>query len=196
MSPKRTALLACLAATALAGIAETPAATTSHSPGANLAPSRHGGASISHRGSARPSHSGGHRPATSGRWHRGQGGHWRHSDWAWGLGLAIGLPWALGWYEPHWGPAYYPPYAYGPVYRSYSQACEEDEDCWRERLSRSEPAPPTTEVAPAAPGEEGGGPTQRPLHLNYCDAARAWFPHVRTCASGWRLVLPDYGRER
>jgi hypothetical protein len=62
--------------------------------------------------------------------------------------------------------------------------------CWQERAA-GEPTPPTTEVAPAAPGEDGG-PTQRPLHLNYCDSARAWYPQVRTCLSGWRLVRPEY----
>jgi hypothetical protein len=61
----------------------------------------------------------------------------------------------------------------------------------RERYAGSEPTPPTTQVAPA-PGAGEGGPNERPLHLNYCDAARAWFPQVRTCPGGWRLVLPEY----
>jgi hypothetical protein len=63
----------------------------------------------------------------------------------------------------------------------------------RERLSSAQPVEPTTQVPPPAPGEDGG-PTQRPLHLNYCDSARAWFPHVRSCPGGWRLILPEYNR--
>ncbi len=170
MDAKRIALVAALAAAGMLIVAELPAAP-------------------SPRGGGRP---GGH--GSHGSWHGSHGGHWRGSDWGWGLGLAIGVPWALGWYDPwYWGPAYYPSHAYGPAYRGYGYACEQDEDCWRERLARTEPAPPTTEVAPAVPGEEGG-PTQRPLHLNYCDSAKAWFPHVRACPGGWRLVLPEYNR--
>jgi hypothetical protein len=194
MNIKRIVLVVSLAVAGLLGAAEIPAAPASRSHGISVSGPRHPGAAPSHRGNFRPSHPGSHRPSPGTHWNRG---HWNNSHWGWGLGLGIGVPWALGWYDPFWGPAwghaysYYPPYAYGPVYRGYGYACEQDEDCWRERQSRSEPAAPTTEVAPAAPGEEGG-PTQRPLHLNYCDSAKAWFPHVRTCPGGWRLVLPDY----
>ncbi|HEX4943131.1 MAG TPA: hypothetical protein VFV55_02190 [Usitatibacteraceae bacterium] len=193
MNPMRIALIACLAAAGLAGISEAPAAANSRSSGASSSGPRFSGAAPAHRGGFGQSHSGNHRPGSGARWNGGNWDHRSHSHWGWGLGLAFGVPWALGWYDPwYWGPAYYPPYyGYGPVYRSYGYACEQDEDCWRERQSRGEPAPATTEVAPAAPGEEGG-PTQRPLHLNYCDSAKAWYPHVRTCPGGWRLVRPDY----
>ena len=192
MNPKRIALLACLAAAGILGVAEVPAAPVSRHGGGSVSGPRHSGAAPSHGGSFRPSHPGNRGPGPGTHWNRG---HWSHSGWGWGLGLAFGVPWALGWYDPWWGPLYYPPYPYGPAYRSYGYSCAEDEDCWRESLARSEPAPPTTEVAPAAPGEDGG-PTQRPLHLNYCDSARAWFPYVRTCPGGWRLVLPEYDRNR
>lgn len=180
MSHKRIALLVSLAAAGLLGAADLTAAPVPKPIAAS-------------RAHAPLGHSHGHRGSPGARWNRGSRAHSPH--WGWGLGLAIGVPWALGWYEPSWGPAYYPPYAYGPVYRSYSRACEPDEECWQERLARSEPTPPTTVAGPLVPGEEGG-PTQRPLHLNYCDASKAWFPHVRTCAGGWRLVLPDYGGTR
>lgn len=198
MNPKRMLLVAALAAAGFLAAAEIPAAPAGRNSGIASSGPRHSTAAPASRGDFRPSHPGGHRPGPGTHWNRS---HHGHSNWGWGLGLAIGVPWALGWYDPFWGgPTYYAPYApyaYGPAYRGYSEgyACAQDEDCWRERLAGSEPAPPTTEVAPAAPGEEGG-PTQRPLHLNYCDSARAWFPHVRTCPGGWRLVTPDYGAAR
>lgn len=186
MSTMRIALLACLAGAGLAGVAEAPAAPVSKHSGA-FAPRHH--AIPSNRGIGRH---GGHRSAPGAHWH---GGHWNRSHWGWGLGLAIGVPWVLGWHDPWWSLSPYPAYSYShsydPGFRHHGYVCEQDEDCWRERLSRSEPAAPTTEVAPAAAGAEGG-PTERPLHLNYCDAAKAWFPHVRTCPEGWRLVRPDY----
>lgn len=195
MDAKRIALVAALAAAGMLMVAEAPAAPSPRGGGPVASGPRHPGGG-GHRPDFRPGRPGGH--GSHGSWHGSHGGHWRGSDWGWGLGLAIGVPWALGWYDPwYWGPSwsYYPSHAYGPVYRGYGYACEQDEDCWRERLARTEPAPPTTEVAPAAPGEEGG-PTRRPLHLNYCDSANAWFPHVRACPGGWRLVLPEYGAVR
>ena len=192
MRMNRIALLACLAAAGSLGVTDVAAASLPRPHGISVSGSRHSGAAPARSGSFRSSHPGSHRPTPGTHWGRG---YRDNSHWGWGLGLAIGVPWALGWYDPYWGPSwghsYYPPYAYGPPYRSYGYACEQDEDCWREHVAPSEPAPPTTEVAPAAPGEEGG-PTQRPLHLNYCDSAKAWFPHVRTCPGGWRLVRPDY----
>lgn len=194
MRPKRVALFACLLAAGLAGAAQAPAAPAFSASVVSISGSRHSGARPSNVDRFRPSHPGSHRPFPGNRWGYGNRGY---SHWGWGLGLAIGVPWALGWYDPWWGPAYSLPYAHGPYYRSYSPGypCAQDEDCWRERLSRNEPVPPTTEAAPAAPGEDGG-PTQRPFHLNYCDSAKAWFPHVRTCPEGWRLVLPEYDRSR
>lgn len=138
-------------------------------------------------------HGGGHGHGGS----YGYRGGYRHGGyWGWGWGLAIGVPWALGYYDPwYWGgyPRYY---AYGPYPRN---SCEQDEDCWRERRAREEPPAPTTQVAPsgaiapaAVPVPVEGAPTQRPLHLNYCDESRAYYPAVATCASGWRMTAPAY----
>jgi hypothetical protein len=179
MSPKRTALLACLAAICVAASAQAAAA-----PGTGHGES--GSASRAH-----PPHHGGPHPAHGGSWH---GSYWGNTHWGWDLGLAIGVPWALGWYAPYggaWGSVTYPPYAYGPAYGSLGYACGYDEDCWRGQLAAGEPTPPTTRIGPVPPGEEGG-PVIRPLHLNYCDSARAWFPQVRTCPGGWRFIAPDH----
>ncbi len=122
------------------------------------------------------------------------GGYYRPGYWGWGWGVAIGVPWAYyGWYDPwYWGyPRYYARVPYN--------ACEQDEDCWRDRRA-DEPPAPTTQVppsgamspAPAPSGPVEGAPTQRPLHLNYCDAAKAYYPAVTTCPSGWRMTGPAY----
>lgn len=185
MDKMRVFLLAGVCGAGLAGAAEAPAAPASRPPGISVSsPGRHGSLPA-HRGIGRH---GGHRHVPGGHW---GGSHRGHSHWGWTLGLAIGVPWALGWYDPWWGPPYFAPHAYRPVPGPYGHVCGVDEDCWRDRTAPGAPAPPTTEVAPSAPGE-AGGPTQRPLHLNYCDSAKAWFPHVRTCPEGWRLVQPDY----
>jgi len=113
------------------------------------------------------------------------------------VGIGVGIPLALGLYDPYWWgfPYFYPSYSWGPApglaYGGFRYACGPFGDCGREYAARNEPTPPTTELPPPAPGEDGG-PTQRPLHLNYCDSAGAWFPHVRSCPGGWRLVLPEY----
>lgn len=145
-------------------------------PSAEAAPSR-GGAAARHGGYG---HSHGHR-----------GGHW-----GWGWGVAVGVPWALGFYDPwYWG---YPRYGYGVTYAPVPYAtCEPNTDCWIERQAQAEPPAPTTQVAPAgsfgaAPAPAQGAPTQRPLHLNYCDDSRVWYPAVPSCASGWRMIRPAY----
>jgi len=134
-------------------------------------------------------------------WHGGHGHHGGHGSggsWGWGWGIAVGVPWALSLYDPwYWG---YPRPPYGPAYAGAPVAwCGPDEDCWRERPLAAEPPPPTTQVPPSAavgpgatPLPAGGAPTQRPLHLNYCEASRAWFPAVTACASGWRFTPPAY----
>jgi hypothetical protein len=140
----------------------------------------------------------------------GHGGYGRHGGhvhsgsygygayWGWGWGLAVGVPWALGWYDPwYWGA---PRYAYGPYNtREAAYWCEQDDDCWRERRARDSPPEPTTQIpaggaiAPGAgPVPMEGMPTERPLHLNYCEASRAYFPAVSTCASGWRMKRSAY----
>lgn len=176
MSPRRRISLAGAACVALLAAAAIEAAPPSGA-----------------RPSGRPGY-GGH----------GQGGHHGHGGYQanayWGWGLAIGVPLALGWVDPYWwGPAYFPSYAYRGIYPAYPYAygsgCGLDDDCWRAQQSQSEPAAPTTQIPPLASGPEGG-PTERPLHLNYCESARGWFPHVQTCPGGWRLIRPEYGPAR
>jgi len=186
MSPRRRISLtglACLALLAAAAIEAAPAT----------------GAGPVARPSGRPGYGGGGHGHGG---HYGHRGHYSSSSWGWGLGVAIGAPWALGWVDPYWwGSAYYPSYAYRGVYPAYpygygyGQGCGLDDDCWRAQQAQSEPGPPTTQIPPLASGAEGG-PTERPLHLNYCESARAWFPHVQTCAGGWRLIRPEYGPPR
>lgn len=173
MSPSRKAFLACLAAGAIAVVFAPHAAARSPSGGSHGAGARHG----SHGGGG---HHGGGYPVPS-----------------WGWGIAVGIPWSPGWYEPYWyggvyGAVPYPYPAYGYVSPSYGTGygCGWDEECWRAQAAQVE-TPPTTQLPPPAPGVEGA-PTQRPLHLNYCDSARAWYPNVRTCPGGWRLVRPEY----
>lgn len=148
---------------------------------------------------------GGHHPGGGhyqGSHYRGGHSHYGHSHGGyWGWGVSLGVPWGWGWYDPlwyGWGWGYGGPYAGYPAYgyaAPYGYGCWPYGDCYREQVARSEPTPPTTEVPPPAPGESGL-PTQRPLHLNYCDSAQAWFPKVRSCPGGWRLVLPDYSPGR
>jgi hypothetical protein len=138
---------------------------------------------------------GGYRHAGHG--HYGGHGH-GGSYWGWGWGLAVGVPWALGYYDPWYRST--PRYGYGAYYAPAPYAtCEPNTDCWIERQAQAEPTAPTTQVPPSgtfgpaegvAPSE--GAPTQRPLHRNYCEASRAWFPAVTSCASGWRMTRPAY----
>lgn len=203
MSLTRQAFLASLLvsfATAVSLAAPPAAAAPSSGPGAsNASGSRGGGYRPVNPGGSRPGYPGG-AGRHGGYGHSGHYGHYSHGHyggyypgWGWGVGIGLGVPWGLGWYDPWWGWGSYPSYGYGAAYPNYAYACELDEDCLRARESRNEPAAPTTEVPPAAFGAEGG-PTQRPLHLNYCDSARAWFPQVRTCPGGWRLVRPEYSQ--
>jgi hypothetical protein len=176
MNLKRPFLLAFLAALAFALVPPVEAAT-------------HSGRAVSRA----PAHAGGGSHPGPGGWHRHYYGPRYGWGWAWGLG--IGVPLALGWYDPFWGPPYYP--YYGPAYRAYGypDPCAGDEECWRARQAPAQPPAPTTEAPPPpAPPALGSAepPTQRPLHLNYCDSAKAWYPQVKTCPGGWRLIRPDY----
>ncbi|MBK7661064.1 MAG: hypothetical protein IPJ28_19010 [Betaproteobacteria bacterium] len=138
-------------------------------------------------------------PSRGGGGHR-HGGHGHHGGGyaGWGWGLAVGVPWALGFYDPWYRS--YPGYGYGAYYAPAPYAtCEPNTDCWIERQAQAEPPAPTTQVpppgrfdAPAGPAPAEGAPAQRPLHLNYCEASRAWFPAVTSCASGWRMTRPAY----
>jgi hypothetical protein len=188
MNPTCKVLLVSLAAGMFA-LAPPAGAAPRHggSPGGGYSG---GGAGHGHSGGSGYRHYGG-----SG--YRYSHGHYDGSNWGWGL--ALGLPLAWGLYDPYgyggWGWGYGAPYygypAYAYSYPGGGFPCAPYEECYRDQVARSEPTPPTTEVPPPAPGADGT-PTQRPLHLNYCDSARAWFPHVRSCPEGWRMVRPEY----
>jgi hypothetical protein len=93
----------------------------------------------------------------------GHGGHGGDAGW-WGLGIGLGL----GWEAAHvFNPYYYPAY---PVY--YYQA-----------------SPPPVMVAPP-PGTTASAPTAPPPAANwyYCDSARGYYPNVRQCPEGWRMI--------
>ncbi|MHB8622775.1 MAG: hypothetical protein ACYC9J_03785 [Sulfuricaulis sp.] len=46
--------------------------------------------------------------------------------------------------------------------------------------------PPTVIVQPAAPVEQSAPPPTQ--YWYYCDAAKAYYPYVQSCARGWRMV--------
>jgi hypothetical protein len=197
MNPTRKIFLVGLAASMLAlGAVAEAAPRQGGSPGGYSG----GGARPAHPGgAARPGYSGSarHGHYDGSRHYYGGHGHAHYGGSYWGWGLALGVPWGWGLYDPYWYGYGYSPYYYG--YPAYGYAygypsgypCGPYGECYREQLARSEPTPPTTEVPPPVPGADGA-PTQRPLHLNYCDSAKAWFPQVRTCPGGWRMVRPEY----
>jgi hypothetical protein len=141
---------------------------------------------------------GGYRGGYSGNGHgRYYGGHSHYGHrhyygsayWGW-WGAAIAAPflWA-GYYGPwpYWSyTGYYGPYYssyYGPGYGGYPWVA----DAGYSAPSAAEPVP-TTEVPPLG----AGAPTERPLYLNYCAEAQAYFPKVTTCAGGWQVRRPQY----
>lgn len=125
---------------------------------------------------AEPKHGfrGGHGHHGHGRWH---GGHHRwHGRWHGPrIGLYFGAPLVLGSYW--WG---HPGYAWYDEPRVvYREVIREPEV-----IEYVEPAP-TTEI----PRGEGT-PTQGPMHMNYCESAKAYFPKVTRCPEGWKLTGP------
>jgi hypothetical protein len=162
------------------------------------AQARSGGSSGGSRGgSYSGGHSGGHSGAWNGTrsgWHGGSshgyygGGHYRYGYWPYGLGLGLAI--AAPWY---WG-GYYSPYYYGyygaPYYpATYSVAPYGAYADGSVPYEYSTPPEPTTDLGPVS---EPGTPMERPLYLNYCASAKAYFPKVRTCAEGWQMKRPTY----
>jgi hypothetical protein len=78
----------------------------------------------------------------------------------------------LGFGVPLYAPAYPPPvyYAPPPVYYAPPPVVY---------------APPPTIVAPAPLQQNSAA-----QNWYYCDASRAYYPHVTNCATGWREVAP------
>jgi hypothetical protein len=81
------------------------------------------------------------------------------------FGLGVGVPLYAPVYPP---PVYYapPPVYYAPPPVVY--------------------APPPTVVAPPVPLQQNSAAQ----NWYYCDASRAYYPHVTSCATGWREVAP------
>lgn len=112
------------------------------------------------------------------------GGRHYHSGWRPYWGFYAAAPFLFGasyyyssWdpYWGYWGPRYYASY---PRYRVY-------EEVVREPAGEMGPA---SEVDPDAPG----APTQGPLYMNYCPAAKAYYPKVTSCPEGWEFRKPSY----
>lgn len=104
-----------------------------------------------------------------GGWHRG-GGDWHRGGPAWwGLGLGLGLAWdAWALNNPYYDYPY-PGYVY--PYSSSTVIVE---------------PPPTLAVPPGT----ADVPQNPPATANwyYCESAKAYYPYVRQCAEGWRVV--------
>jgi hypothetical protein len=50
------------------------------------------------------------------------------------------------------------------------------------------PAAPTTYVEQGQPAAADGAPAQQPGTWYYCESAKAYYPYVKQCSSGWREV--------
>lgn len=132
-------------------------------------------------GSTGPSHG-----TYSGSWRGGyshsyyRGGHYRYGYyWPLGIGLALAAPW-------YWG-SYYYPYSYGP---GYVYPAGPEGMPYSEAPGGYGPATePSTDIGPVS---EPGAPMERPLYLNYCASARAYYPKVKSCAEGWQMARPAY----
>lgn len=88
------------------------------------------------------------------------------------LGVYVGGP--VFW--PGYGPYYYPPY-YPPYYPAYY--------------------PPVVVTPPAAPvyieqGAAQAAPAQDSWWY-YCNDAKAYYPYVKECPTGWQRVAPQPG---
>ena len=165
-----------------------------------LAPPQSEAASVSKPGSGGSGwRGGGNWSGNPGNWN-GRGGwnhggrHWgghHHNYWRPWWGFYAAAPFLFGSYyysswDPYWGYSgpRYSGYAYYP--RSYPRYYEDE----RYEVSRpmEQDLGPASEVNP----RESGAPTQGPLYMNYCPAAKAYFPKVTSCPEGWEFRRPNY----
>ena len=109
-------------------------------------------------------------------------GYWR--PW---YGFYLAAPFVFGaayasWdpYWGYWGPRYYP-------YSYYGGGASYPDPRYYDGPQMSMGGEGTTEDSPNAEG----APTQAPLYLNYCAAAKAYFPKVATCPGGWQFRPPQ-----
>ena len=79
---------------------------------------------------------------------------------------------------PVWGPWYYPPtYYYPPYYPPYQPIV----------IQRA----PQVYIEQYVPPQEPVPAPERNNYWYYCAAAKAYYPYVNECPSGWQKVLPQ-----
>lgn len=96
-------------------------------------------------------------------------GHW-HGGRV-GIGLSFGAPFYDPWFYGPFYPRYYSPYAYPPVIVS--------------------PPPPVTYVEQGSNAAAATSSTLQSGYWYYCEAARGYYPYVKTCPAGWLAVAPE-----
>lgn len=182
MNGPKTLPIAILTAFGLAAALEVDGAAIAK-PGASVSGGRGGGGHYSGGGGG-GRHSGGgqYRGGRHGAYYGGHHGGYRygHGQWHGGLSLHYGVP--------IWGPWYYGLYSSWPYYDAWYPSPYYGPAPYPYAVADAGPPPPTTEVPPFAQG----APTQRPLYLNFCESAKAYYPKVTTCPEGWRLATPSY----
>lgn len=98
------------------------------------------------------------------------------------LGVYIGVPLTVG-LGFGYGYGYYPSRYYYPPYYSYPSYY---------------PEPVVIQQQPPVYVEQGQQPApsaqpSAPTYWYYCADSRAYYPHVKQCASGWQRVAPQPG---
>lgn len=187
MNGLKTLPIAILATFGLAAALAVDAATIAK-PGASVSGGRGGGGHYSGGGGGRYSGGGqygggrygGYSGGRHGAYYGGHPGGYRHGHWHGGLSFHYGVP--------IWGPWYYGLYSSWPYYDAWYPSPYYGPAPYPYAVADAGPPPPTTAVPPIAEG----APTQRPLYLNYCESAKAYYPKVTTCPEGWRLATPGY----
>ena len=109
----------------------------------------------------------------------GGGNAWadrRHAHAGAHVGVVIG---------PYWGPWYYPPPAYYYPPSHYYPP-------YYPPVVVERPLPQVYIEQPQAPAASTAPPAAAPTNYwYYCATAKAYYPYVKECASGWQKVLPQ-----
>ncbi len=96
----------------------------------------------------------------------GQARPWHHGPRV-GVGVYVGPYWGPGWWDPWYPYPYYPP---PPAYYSPPVVIQQEPQTFIERE-----------------------PSQQPSYWYYCESAKAYYPYVKECPSGWLKVAPSPG---
>ena len=98
------------------------------------------------------------------------------------VGIYVGAPLlAYSLYRPYYyAPYYYPPYYYPPVAVAPPTYVEQPP-------MQSQPVPPPALLQNDAPQ---AAPQQGNMWY-FCNEAKAYYPYVKTCPSGWQQVTPQ-----